>query len=192
VGLTSRATDRVHKYSQGMRQRLGLARALLPGPKVLILDEPANGLDPEGVAELRDTIIRFGDQGITVLVSSHILAEVQKFAERVLIINKGKLLADGPVNDLFHRMNATETAYQLETSEPARALEVLRREPWMLRVNATENGVKIVIPQAAAYRVAPILVGNNIPILELRRDAPQQDLEDAYLAVVQGTGVQHV
>jgi phosphotransacetylase len=62
----------------------------------------------------------------------------------------------------------------------------------MLRVNATENGVKIVIPQAAAYRVAPILVGNNIPILELRRDAPQQDLEDAYLAVVQGTGVQHV
>ena len=186
VGLTSRATDRVHKYSQGMRQRLGLARALLPSPKVLILDEPANGLDPEGVAELRDTIIRFGDQGITVLVSSHILAEVQKFAERVLIINKGKLLADGPVNDLFHRMNAAETAYRLETSEPARALEVLRREPWMLRVDATENGVKIVIPQAAAYRVAPILVGNNIPILELRRDAPQQDLEDAYLAVVQG------
>jgi ABC-2 type transport system ATP-binding protein len=191
VGLKTRAKDRVHKYSQGMRQRLGLARALLPNPKVLILDEPANGLDPEGVAELRDTIIRFGDTGLTVLVSSHILAEVEKFARRVLIIDKGKLLADGPVGDLFHRINAADTAYRLETSEPARALEVLKREPWVLRAEALENDarntVRVVMPQAAAYRLAPLLVQSNIPILEMRRDAPQQDLEDAYLEIVKGS-----
>jgi ABC-2 type transport system ATP-binding protein len=190
VNLNARAKDRVHKYSQGMRQRLGLARALLPNPKVLILDEPANGLDPEGVAELRDMIIRFGDTGLTVLVSSHILAEVEKFARRVLIIDKGKILADGPVGDLFHRINAADTAYRLETSEPARALEVLRREPWVIRAEALENdaagnAVRIVMPLAAAYRLAPLLVQSNIPILEMRRDAPQQDLEDAYLEIVQ-------
>ena len=190
VKLTARARDRVHKYSQGMRQRLGLARALLPNPKVLILDEPANGLDPEGVAELRDTIIRFGETGLTVLVSSHILAEVEKFARRVLIIDKGKLLADGPVGDLFHRIDTADTAYRLETSETVRALEVLRREPWVIRAEALEsatNTVRIVMPQAAAYRLAPLLVQSNIPILEMRRDAPQQDLEDAYLEIVKAS-----
>ena len=184
VGLTNRQRDAVRKYSQGMRQRLGIARALLPSPKLVLLDEPANGLDPEGVAELRDVIRSFGEQGLTLLVSSHILAEVQKFADRVLIIDGGKILADGPLRDLFHQMDAANTAYSLDTTEPARALETLRREPWVVSAEAKLDGVHVVLAKAAAYRLAPLLVAANVPVLELRRADGTQNLEELYLEVV--------
>jgi ABC-2 type transport system ATP-binding protein len=184
VGLTARARDRVHKYSQGMRQRLGLARALLSSPAALLLDEPTNGLDPEGVAEVREVIRGFGHQGITVLISSHILAEVERVASRVLIINQGKLLADGPVRDLFGGLGQADTVYRLETSEPARALEALRREPWVGHAEPTEGGVQFVLPASAAYRLGPLLVNAGVPFTELSRDA--RSLEDLYLSVVGG------
>jgi ABC-2 type transport system ATP-binding protein len=182
VGLLTRADDRVHKYSQGMRQRLGLARALLNRPAALLLDEPTNGLDPEGVAELREVIHGFAHAGITVLVSSHILAEVERVARRVLIIDKGKLLADGPVADLFARLDAADTAYRVETTEPTRAGDVLRQERWVARVEVVEDGVRVLLPRAAAYRLGPILASSGVPFTELRRDG--QSLENLYLQVV--------
>ncbi len=194
TGMTARASDRVAKYSQGMRQRLGLARALLPNPKLLMLDEPANGLDPEGIAELRDVIRTFGQQGITVFVSSHILSEVEKFAPRVMIINKGKLLRDGR----FETANAatpnadTEAAYHLETSEPQKAIEILRREPWLLNLEAVSDGVKLRLPRAGAYRLAPLLVQNGVPFTQLARletgSAHGGDLEQLYLDVIGDQG----
>ncbi len=102
VGLKGREADRSKTYSQGMKQRLGLARAIMHDPELLVLDEPANGLDPQGMKEMRELIVRLNrDFGKTVLLSSHILAEVELMANRMVIINKGKAVVEGGVRDLL-------------------------------------------------------------------------------------------
>ena len=189
TGMKARAADRVSKYSQGMRQRLGLARALLSKPQLLMLDEPANGLDPEGIAELREVIKSFGDQGITVFVSSHILSEVEKFAPRVLIINKGKLLRDGTSHGLTGAATTnTDATYQLETEDASKALELLRREPYIQNLVATPSGLSLRLPKAAAYRLAPLLVQNGVMFTQLTRLESASDLESLYLEVIGDQG----
>ena len=101
VGLGTRANDKFHTYSLGMKQRLGLAYALLGDPEVLILDEPTNGMDPAGMAEIRDLIRRLGTGGRTVLLSSHLLHEVEAVCDSVAILSKGKLIAQGDVSELL-------------------------------------------------------------------------------------------
>ena len=101
VGLSARADHRVKTYSLGMRQRLGIAAALLKDPALLILDEPANGLDPAGIVEVRDLLRRLGGEGRTVFVSSHILPEIQHIADRVAIIAHGRLVATGTVDEVL-------------------------------------------------------------------------------------------
>jgi ABC-2 type transport system ATP-binding protein len=107
VGLTKAAKQKVKGYSMGMRQRLGLAAALLGDPKVLILDEPANGLDPEGIAWLRRFLRRMAEEGRTVLVSSHVLSEVEQTVDNVLIINRGKLVRQGSIAELAEHAGNT-------------------------------------------------------------------------------------
>jgi ABC-2 type transport system ATP-binding protein len=111
VGLTEAADRRVGTYSLGMRQRLGLAGALLGHPELLILDEPANGLDPAGVHWLRNFVRRFADEGGTVLISSHVLAEVAQTVDRVLIIDRGRLVASLGLDELGRRGESLEDAY---------------------------------------------------------------------------------
>jgi ABC-2 type transport system ATP-binding protein len=111
VELGSAAVRPVRSYSLGMRQRLGLATALLGEPQLLVLDEPINGLDPAGVHWLREFLHRFAEQGGTVLVSSHVLAEVAQTVHRVLIINQGRLVADSPVDTLSQPGRSLEQAY---------------------------------------------------------------------------------
>jgi ABC-2 type transport system ATP-binding protein len=111
VELDSAAARPVRSYSLGMRQRLGLATALLGEPRLLILDEPINGLDPAGVHWLREFLRDFAEQGGTVLVSSHVLAEVAQTVHRVLIINQGRLVADSPVEALSQPGRSLEEAY---------------------------------------------------------------------------------
>ncbi len=192
TGMKARGADRVAKYSQGMRQRLGLARALLSSPKLLMLDEPANGLDPEGIAELREVIKSFGDQGITVFVSSHILSEVEKFAPRVLIINKGKLLRDSSTQGLLQGaiVDGIDTSYHLETTDAVKALEVLRREPWIQNLESASGGLTMRLPRAAAYRLAPLLVQNGVMFTQMHRldSGVQSDLESLYLEVIGDQG----
>src|SRR4029077_19588122 len=101
VGLTDRAKDRVRTYSLGMKQRLAIAATLLRDPALLILDEPANGLDPAGIVEVRELVRSLGAEGRTVFVSSHILSEVQQMADRVAILAKGKLIAAGSVDEVL-------------------------------------------------------------------------------------------
>lgn len=101
VGLCDRANDKVQNYSMGMKQRLGIAAALLSDPKLLLLDEPANGLDPAGIVAMRDTLKTLASQGKTVFVSSHLLAEVQVMADVVGIIAAGKLVREGPLKELL-------------------------------------------------------------------------------------------
>ena len=100
TGMTARAGDKYRSYSLGMKQRLGIAAALLPDPKLLILDEPANGLDPAGIVEMRGLIRSFADDGITVLVSSHLISEIEQVCDHVVMIRGGRLVHQGPVAEL--------------------------------------------------------------------------------------------
>ena len=121
VSLTGRDRDRYKSYSLGMKQRLAIAATLLKDPDLLILDEPTNGLDPAGIREIRDTIRDLGDAGVTVLLSSHILAEVQQVCTSATIIGNGRLLASGKVDDLL----GAGTAYRVVVPDPAAARRVL-------------------------------------------------------------------
>ena len=120
VSLEGRLEDRVSTYSLGMRQRLGLAQALLGAPDLLILDEPANGLDPAGIREIRQLIRHLAeDRGIAVFVSSHLLAEVEQMCDRVAIIHRGRTLAMGPVRELLAKRGADRLVFRVEPSAPA-------------------------------------------------------------------------
>jgi ABC-2 type transport system ATP-binding protein len=127
VGLADRATDAVSRYSLGMKQRLGIAAALLSDPKLLLLDEPANGLDPAGIVAMRDTLRSLADSGKTVFVSSHILSEVQQLADVVGIIASGRLVREGPIGTLL----ASEAVLRVHVraDEVERAVAVLRSLP---------------------------------------------------------------
>ncbi|MDR0855073.1 MAG: ABC transporter ATP-binding protein, partial [Christensenellaceae bacterium] len=122
VGLFDRRDDLVRKYSLGMKQRLGIAQALLNRPKLLILDEPANGLDPEGIRNTRDLLKTLAENGMGILISSHILSEMQLMCSRVLIIDKGKLVADKSITDLETGDGARVV---FETDNDERAIEIL-------------------------------------------------------------------
>jgi len=120
VGLAERGDDLVKRYSLGMRQRLGLAAALLKDPEVLILDEPANGLDPAGIKEVRDLLRGLGDEGRTVFVSSHLLPEVRQTCDRVAILARGRCVATGPVAEVLANGHGPGLRYGWTTSTEAR------------------------------------------------------------------------
>jgi len=150
VGLTGRERDRVRSYSMGMKQRLGLAAALLNDPELLLLDEPANGLDPAGIVEMRDLLRQLAASGKTVFISSHVLAEVQQICDRVAIVNLGRLVRLAPVADLVG--GGGEFVLRLE--DPAAALDLVRRQAWgasarlergaLLSPSPTGNGSDLV------------------------------------------------
>src|SRR5262245_22738560 len=117
VGLRDRARDRVKTYSLGMKQRLAVASALLKHPRLLILDEPANGLDPGGIREMRDLMRRLAESGMTVVLSSHILGEVQQICDSVTIISKGRRVAAGPVNEVLAQHSTGSVRVRLESAE---------------------------------------------------------------------------
>jgi ABC-2 type transport system ATP-binding protein len=121
VGLEAAAGKRVKQYSQGMRQRLGIARALLGEPEVLVLDEPTNGLDPQGMREVRLLLRRLADQGTTVFVSSHLLAEVEAMCDRVGVLSRGRLVAEGPPS----RLRSASARLRVEVDDRERARKVL-------------------------------------------------------------------
>jgi len=122
VELRDRAKDRVGGYSHGMRQRLGIAASLLRDPKLLLLDEPATGLDPAGMRDMRELVKRLASEGITILLSSHILAEVEELCNRVAIIRRGRIIYEGRLDDLLRSAGG---GYRLRTSDPDRAHTVL-------------------------------------------------------------------
>src|SRR5690606_19260206 len=122
VGLGARGRDQFRAYSLGMKQRLAIAATLLKSPELLIFDEPTNGLDPAGIHEIRQTMRRLADEGRTVLVSSHILAEVEQVADTVSIIGRGRLLASGTVADVIGQSTAP---VRVAVADPATALQVL-------------------------------------------------------------------
>src|SRR5215210_311242 len=128
VGLSERATSKVKTFSQGMKQRLGIACALVNDPQLIILDEPTNGLDPQGIADVRNLILHLSrEEGRTVLVSSHLLSEIELVADSMLIIDQGRKIAEGKVADL---LNPAYTLVQIETTDAEEAKKIIQQSQW--------------------------------------------------------------
>jgi ABC-2 type transport system ATP-binding protein len=173
VGLEGAARRRVKGYSLGMRQRLGLAAALLGDPELLILDEPANGLDPEGVRWLRDFLRTFAAGGRTVLVSSHVLAEVAQTVDRVLIVNRGRLVTAAPLAELTARMSGQ---VRVRSPQPTTLQEALAREG--IAVTADGDGV-LLVDGTTSDRVGEVAAAAGVVLHEL---VPQSSsLEQVFL-----------
>jgi ABC-2 type transport system ATP-binding protein len=179
VGLKGRDRDRVKTYSLGMKQRLGLAIALLNEPDVLILDEPANGLDPAGIAEMRDLLRDLGAQGKTVFISSHVLSEVQQICTRVAIINHGKLIRVAPVHDL---VKATGE-FEVKVDAPTEVLAALRLQPWAQQARAEDGVLVTPAPEGRGRNLIKFLVeSGHTPDSVTER---QKDLEDIFLSLTE-------
>jgi ABC-2 type transport system ATP-binding protein len=176
VDLRERARDPVKVYSYGMRQRLGIAQALLPTPEIIILDEPTNGLDPQGIHETRNLIRRLRDDfRLTVLLSSHLLTEIEQLCNRVGIIHEGRLLYEGGPEALV----APTSLYKVRVDDLSGAFELLTREPG---VTVSRNGASFLRIEADAERISAVnalLVGNGIKVYEL--SPTQESLEEAFL-----------
>jgi ABC-2 type transport system ATP-binding protein len=172
VELEVAGRRRVKGYSLGMRQRLGLAGALLGDPELLILDEPANGLDPEGVRWLRDFLRAFASGGRTVLVSSHALAEVAQTVDQVLIINRGRLVVESSLQALTSRVGG---AVRVRTPEPDRLQEALRGE----QLDADRDAQTLHVRGADTERVGDIAFTAGIPLHELVSEG--SSLEEIFL-----------
>lgn len=181
VELADRARDRVGGYSHGMRQRLGIAAALLRDPRLMLLDEPATGLDPAGMRDMRILIRRLGEQGITVLLSSHLLAEVEELCNRVAIVSAGKIVYEGEIAALKRSAGAT---YRLATTDDQRALAICRAQPGIADVRLEQRMICFSADDQAVAELSQALVEAGALITSL---APQTvTLEDLFFSLTEG------
>ncbi len=183
VELSPRAGHKVGGYSHGMRQRLGIAAALLRRPRLLILDEPATGLDPAGMRDMRALIRRLAEEGITVLLSSHQLPEVQELCDRVAIVESGRVVYEGALADLRRQGGAS---YRLRTSDDARALQVARAQAGIEQVSSSEHGLSLQADEQHVGELSLALAQAGIAILALTPELAT--LEDLFFRLTEGNG----
>ena len=175
VGLAERGDDLVKRYSLGMRQRLGLAAALLKDPEVLILDEPANGLDPAGIKEVRDLLAGLGAEGRTVFVSSHLLSEVRQTCDRVAILARGRCMTAGPVAEVLASGHGAGLLVRLDDLDRGQA--VLNATG--IQASRNGDGLHVAVPLDQAATVTKALAAQGLYLTELRPD--EADLEAVFL-----------
>ncbi len=180
VGLADRAKSKMKTFSQGMKQRLGIAVALIHNPELIILDEPVNGLDPQGIADIRNLILHLkNDLGKTVLVSSHLLSEMEMIATDLLIINKGKKVVEGKLNEL---LNPDKVQVELETRDVEEAVKKITPTKWIKPLKYLQDnniiGFEINKNEISALNKAMVELG--IEVLSLR---PKHSLEDYFLEI---------
>ncbi len=180
VELAPRAKHRVGGYSHGMRQRLGIAAALLRRPRLLVLDEPATGLDPAGMRDMRLLIRRLADEGITVLLSSHQLPEVQELCDRVAIVESGRVVYEGALADLRRQGGA---GYRLRSTDDARALEILRSQPLISHAQSGEHGLAFQADEADVGPLSLALAQAGVGILALSPELAT--LEDLFFRLTE-------
>ena len=179
VGLASRGGDRFQTYSLGMKQRLGLAYAMLGDPELLFLDEPTNGMDPEGMAEVRELIRGLGTGDRTVLLSSHLLHEVEQVCDSVTIISRGRLIAQGAVADLLRARRREQV--RVKTTDDARARETLSALEWVENVAGEADSLLVTAPTARSGELTTALSQAGVSVTEM---APvQTSLEEYFLEV---------
>ncbi len=180
VELTDRRRDKVGGYSHGMRQRLGIAAALVRDPRLLLLDEPATGLDPAGMRDMRRLVRRLADGGITVLLSSHLLYEVEELCNRVAIIRSGRIVHEGEIAAL---KRSAGTVYRLRTSDDVLARSVCEARPGIDAVRAVGGHLEFAAEEAVVGPLSEALVGAGALISEL---TPQTaTLEDLFFSLTE-------
>ena len=176
VGLLARANDKVQTYSLGMKQRLGIGIALLHDPKLIILDEPTNGLDPQGIADIRQLIQSLSkEEGKTVLVSSHLLSEIEQIASHILIIHQGKKMAEGPTSSL---LDPNKTIVQIKTLDDADAKQKLMASTYSTNLLERSEGLYLTIPKLEIPALNAFIVASNINLVSLEA---KNSLEDYFL-----------
>ena len=178
VDLSARAGDRFQSYSMGMKQRLGVAAALLKDPELLILDEPTNGLDPAGMAEMRDLIRALGDEGRTVLLSSHLMGEIEQVCNRVGVIRRGRLVAEGTIAELRDRDRLLVRAEPVEE-----ARQLVARVPGVEDVTVVRGELRVDGAPAVASEITRTLVRAGVRLHELRVE--RASLENVFLQLTQ-------
>jgi len=181
VGLIARAWDKVRTFSHGMKQRLGIAQALLTRPELIILDEPTTGLDPQGMKDVRELIQRLArDEGITIFLSSHLLSEIEQVATRMAVIHRGEMKAQGSVAELL----ASEAIdYAIQVSPIEAALRVMQGIPWAQVLSCGESMIEVRLEPGHASELNKLLIANGIEVASLY---PRRTLEDFFLRVTKG------
>jgi ABC-2 type transport system ATP-binding protein len=181
VELRDRAGDKVGGYSHGMRQRLGIAAALLRNPRLLLLDEPTTGLDPAGMRDMRALVRRLAAEGITVLLSSHLLGEVEELCNRVAIVRTGRIVYEGTLRDL---LATAQTEYRLRATEPERALMICSAQLGAEKIRVEGPELRFQADEQAAAAVSIALGQNRIGITAL---VPERaSLEELFLGLTGG------
>lgn len=182
VGLEQRANDRVKTYSLGMKQRLGIARALLHNPQLVILDEPTNGLDPQGMKEVRETIKRLAtEEQITFFISTHLLNEVEQICNKVGILKEGKMIAQGKVRDLLAEDMET---IEIVTEEKEAALKVAKSVDYIRSTEDTQKGILFRIDKGYSAQLTRWLIKNDINV---KYAIPKsQSLEQYFFDITEG------
>jgi ABC-2 type transport system ATP-binding protein len=187
VGLADRADDKVSGYSMGMRQRLGVAACMLGDPELLILDEPMNGLDPAGMHEMREMIQSLVNEGRTVMLSSHLLDEVERTCDAVAIVDHGRVIRQGPIHDLVRSANAV---VRVECGDPAAAASLLTNSPLGVQVQVVDRGLTVTMPpgsdRGAVAELNRRLVEGGVAVYGLQE--VQTSLEDWFLSVTSRLG----
>ena len=187
VGLGHRAGDRVSKYSMGMRQRLGVAACLLADPQLLILDEPMNGLDPAGMQDMREMILSLVDEGRTVVLSSHLLDEVQRTCDSVAIVDHGAVIRQGPIAEL---LAGTSVVVEVDCSDPVRASSLLGQLNVPVEVEVRPEGLAITLPAGSGRdligEIGRVLVEGKVLLYRLQ--PVQTSLESWFLQVTSRLG----
>jgi ABC-2 type transport system ATP-binding protein len=182
VELRDRAKDRVGGYSHGMRQRLGIAASLLRSPKLLLLDEPATGLDPAGMRDMRELVKRLAGEGITILLSSHILAEVEELCNRVAIIRRGRIIYEGRLDEL---LSSAAGGLRLQATDPQRARALLLAQPGIENVLLDgDHGVRFQADEASLAAATVVLGRAGVGITALVRQTAT--LEELFLTMTGG------
>jgi ABC-2 type transport system ATP-binding protein len=187
VALSERLDDRVSAYSLGMRQRLGIAQALLGNPDILILDEPANGLDPAGIREIRQLVRRLaGERGIAVFVSSHLLSEIEQMCDRVAIIHRGRTLAAAPVAELLERVASDVVRVRARPAQ--RAAEILAAfGPTEIEPEGAADAVAARVPPEKVPEALRRLLAAGVDVYSVERPVPS--LEEIFLEITGGETV---
>ena len=180
VELRDRGDDKVGGYSHGMRQRLGIAAALLRDPKLLLLDEPTTGLDPAGMRDMRDLVRRLASEGITVLLSSHLLGEVEELCNRVAIIRKGRIVYEGQLQDL---LATAATGYRLRSPDPDRARALLLNQPGIREVVSVDGSLRFQADEDAVAALSIALGQARIGVTALVPETAS--LEELFLGMTE-------
>ncbi len=175
VGLADRAGDLVKTYSLGMKQRLGIAAALMKDPALLILDEPANGLDPAGIVEVRELLRQLGAEGRTVFISSHILSEIEQTADQVAILARGRLITSGPVEEVLAARGGRGLIVRLANLDAG--LATLQEAG--IAASRIDDALRVELPESDAERVSRTLAARDLFVTGLRPD--EVDLETVFL-----------